>query len=229
MNLKSSLNKGFTLGELVISLAIISLITGVVVFNHSKFTTDIEITNVAYRVALAVREAQVYSISVRQFTQNMPGSFNVSYGLHLNMSDDTQLIFFGDFNNDGKYTPGTGNDLECNGTECLKKIILGRGNKIKKLCGLEDIQSECYEPAPQILDFNFKRPNPDAILRPHSSNYSCGTPGCSNLSLCGRGFCEGWAICLISPQGREKRVVVYRTGQISVENVESGNSEDPCG
>ena len=61
-------SRGFTLYELLISMAIIVLVAGIVIYNHKRFETDIEITNVAYRVALELRQAQVYGISVKQFS-----------------------------------------------------------------------------------------------------------------------------------------------------------------
>ena len=103
--IKNRFKKGFTLYEVVVTLAIVLIIMGIVLFNQSKFRSDIEITNLAYRVALAVREAQVYSISVKQFAGSQSSQrFDVPYGLHFNKEVDDAFILFADADRDGRYT-----------------------------------------------------------------------------------------------------------------------------
>ncbi len=258
--LKKKFKAGFTLYELLISISIVGIILGIVLYNHSKFETDIEITNLGYRVALAVRQAQVSSISVKQFIDISGGRFDVPHGLHFNKDADNSFIFFADANGDGLYTPQSGGfDMDCvaeAGSECVEKISIGHNNKIKGFCGISwsadpaDVQpcAEFGSGTYQMLDIKFKRPNPDAIFRVYPVNFTATqgdglppygfdsstgtfnesaatTKACVNNS---NGVaCDGWAICLISPQGREKRVVVYNTGQISVENV-TPNTNEPC-
>ncbi len=231
---KFTFKSGFTLFEMLISVAIITIVSGVVFFNHSKFKTDTEITNIAYRMALSVREAQVYGISVKQFNPTGGGTFEVPYGLHFNKRTIDAFILFADGDGDGLYTvpPGEG-DMDCNiapGSECVEKVSIGRGNKIKGWCGIlwsdPDVRPCFYQDGNDVdhfLDIKFKRPNPDAIFGIYESIYS---PGGAIGQSCGISACTGWAICLVSPDGRkQKQVVVYETGQIAVENVDS---EDGC-
>jgi|GEM_PF-513352 len=251
------LSRGFTLYELLVSISIVAIIIGIVLYNQSRFETDIEVTNLAYRVALAVRQAQVSSISVNQFVDFTGGRFNVPHGVHFNKDVSDAFIVFADADADGLYDPEFGgSDMDClsaEGSECVEKISIGRGNQIKGFCGISwlagpgDVQP-CTDFGVgdyQMLDIKFKRPNPDAIFKayvpdssdpkgsrqPYGYNSSTGEfdDGAAVTNACVNGSdnvpCDGWAICLISPKGREKRVVVYSTGQISVENVTPGSSE----
>ena|SRR3989344_1885977 len=221
---------GFTLFEMLVSVAIITIVSGVVFFNHSKFKTDTEITNIAYRTALSVREAQVYGISVKQFNPSGEGeTFEVSYGLHFNQNVDDAFILFADGNGDGLYTLPLGpnnDDMSCDtapGSECIEKVSIGRNNRIKGWCGIlwsNPDDETCFRSGAtdnHFLDIKFKRPNPDAIFKVYQVNY-----GNNEIEPCGVA-CTGWAICLVSPDGKQKQVVVYETGQIAVENVDSGD------
>lgn len=230
---------GFTLYELLISISVVVVLTGIVMYNHKRFETDIEVSNLAYKLGLIVREAQTNSISVKQFGDD-GRNFDTSYGLHFDKYINDEFIVFTDLPEasagvaDGLYTRvielgGVG--MDCESSECVEKISLGRGNKIKSLCAIywADGNPSQSEPCIEMggggnygfLDIRFKRPNPDAILNVY--NEGDYTPG-QQVTVCDgeTKSCSGWAICLVSPQGRNKRVSVYQTGQISVENVEEG-------
>lgn len=238
--IRTKFKAGFTLFEVLISVGIIVVLSAVVLYNHQKFNTDIEITNLAYKMALGVREAQVYSISVKQSVRTAGERFDVPYGLHFSRDFPASYVFFADGadGGDGIYTTERGEDAGCDpisDSECVEKVTIGRGNLIKGWCGIwGNVSQKCsfIEPhGPDYLDINFKRPDPDAIFRVYEEDEyalrkevkkACwNQPNQSGSAVA----CTGWAICLISPQGREKRVVVYETGQISVENVISGSSD----
>lgn len=233
--------KGFTLPELIVSCGIIALIAVVVVFNHQKFNSNLELTNVAYRVALAIRQAQVYGVSVREFDGGSGGRFDVPYGISFYNTGggDSQksFVFFADSNPSlGNYPnlydgpPTTG----CNGgssDECIQRITLGRDNIIKKVCARSNnFGGGCipstYNAAPfcqSINTFNivFKRPKSDPIIT--ASRVIDGT----NRPTTGPcGPTTDLFICLEAPTGRQKAVHITSAGQISVEDVVS---ESPTG
>ncbi len=232
-NLPANHQKGFTLTELLASLAIIGIILTVVVYNHRKFDNDIELTNVAYRVAIAIRQAQVYGISVKQYGSSGT-NFSVPYGVQFSVNNNSEteetedpqksFVFFGDElpanNPDGYYQSGDG----CDG-ECIERITLGRGNIISKFCVIETVggATQCIPGAGgaynaiRSLDITFRRPKPDAIIKIH--NNGGNVP--QNLPAI-----KGAVICIASPQGRQKKVVVYDTGQISVEGSVAGDACD---
>lgn len=219
---------GFTLFEMLISAAIVVLISGVVLYNHKKFSSDIEVTNLAYKMAIDIRQAQVYSISVKEFVsgQSTVSSFEVPYGLHFDNSYPTSYIIFADADGNGLYTGSGVANMDCSPPECVEKITIGRGNTIEKWCGVvwgNPGAGSCVIAGVDkyFLDMKFFRPNPDAIFRLFSRSYNTG--GAVSGS-CGGMDCTGWATCLISPSGRKKAVVVYETGQISVEDVVNGHA-----
>jgi len=246
------LNRGFTLYELLITLGVLTIIIGIVFFNQSKFKTDVEITNLAYRIALSIREAQMYSISVKQFGTDQ--NFNTPYGVHFNFNDSNSFILYADADNNGIYNypgsdsgppvetiPGEWSDMVCdteNGSECVEKVEIGRGNIIAGACGIwfgSETLQRCYrkgvpadggEATFKIIDIRFVRPKPDAIFSAFSINAyrSDAGPddGCFDVSG-HRVSCDGWAICLMSPHEKKKEVRIYNTGQISVDDTVDGS------
>src|SRR3989344_1700844 len=95
---------GFTLIELLVSIFIIGVIASVTVYNHREFTDSLEITNLAYTMALSIREAQISGTSVKA---GLSGDFDKAYGIHFNINDpddpnfpgrNTAYILFSDVN-----------------------------------------------------------------------------------------------------------------------------------
>lgn len=236
---KLSFFKGFTLPELMISIAIIGIIVTIVTYNHKQFNSNLELTNVAYRVAVSIREAQVYGISVKEFTEAGGSRFDVPYGINFSTSDweaKKSYVFFGDSNPnpsnypnmyDGPYSNG------CNGgttDECLERIILGRGNIIKKVCAVEGIQPNptaivClmrYDPFNNPswnhlhgLSITFKRPKSDAIFTFSKFNAPVVLSPSPN-------FNEAFICLEATESSRRKKVVVSSSGQISVRDLDPG-------
>ena len=62
---KKGRRRGFTLIELLVVVAIIVVITGLILANSNKFGGQTMLQNLSYDIALSLREAQVYGISVR--------------------------------------------------------------------------------------------------------------------------------------------------------------------
>jgi prepilin-type N-terminal cleavage/methylation domain-containing protein len=196
--------KGFTLAELLVSFAIIAAISSVIIYNHKKFNDNLEITNLSYEVALILRQAQVYGMSVRDFKEGINTSeenrFTTPYGVYFstlasgNDANNKSFVFFADVDKDGIYQSGT--DVS------LQKIDIGRGNYISSICSKEGGSWDCSVGSPAKRDkvgITFTRPDPDAIFK-----FGDGTvPSIVK-------------ICLQSPQNRIKEIVVYTTGQISI-------------
>lgn len=98
--------RGFTMVELLVSIAIITIITSVVMFQYSSFNSTILLKSQAYEVALNVREAQVYAVSVR----GEAASFRSAYGLHFDQATPNQYQLFLDHNGSGQYESGSSDE-----------------------------------------------------------------------------------------------------------------------
>ena len=202
------MKQGFTLVEMVVSAAIIGLISSVLIFNHGKFNDNLELTNLAYEVALNLRQAQIYGVSVKEFKggESEEERFGLAYGVHFALSRPTSFILFLDRNKDQRYT---GNKDDCtlgSPDVCLERVNIGRGNYIYDVCefiGGSEWACSLASGNPNgeytEVSATFIRPDPDARLIFKTK------PGPAGVK-----------VCLRSPGGRIKEVVLYTTGQISV-------------
>ena len=138
---------GFSLIEMLVVISIFSLLSTVVLANHSRFNGSVLLGNLAYDIAISVREAQVYGLSVRQFASQ----FQIGYGVHF--SDASSYIFFADINRNGFYDDPA--------DSIIQSYSLGRGHSILRYCA--DTQcSDSESNELTYLDVVFYRPDPDA-------------------------------------------------------------------
>ena len=188
--------KGFTLIELLVVVAIIVMVSAAIFANTNKFGGQTLLQNLAYDIALSVREAQVYGISV----QGSTGNFNTGYGMHFDTTHTTTYHLFDDIQVNGVYdaTP-VSEDVK------PSPYTIGQGFYISGLC------------APAIpctpvtsLDVIFIRPEPDAWI-----NATCSV--INGVESCSNGTASA-SITVTSPRGGTMRVIIYANGQISVLN-----------
>jgi len=205
-------NKGMTLIELVVVLAIFVVISSIIVFNYSNFRSTTSTQNLANDVALSIREAQSNAIGVRGINSD----FQYGHGIHFTTSTDTSnivagsnksFILFVDLNSNGLYDyPGSSNNSTCGsyGIEC-EGII-----NISTIDNINDIYLDGVSKSQVgMLDISFKRPNPDAIFC-YRVNYSDGCQ--SNFSNVSIKVSNG----KFPPDEVTRMVTVWSTGQISV-------------
>lgn len=182
-------NAGFTLVELMVTVGIMVLISTLVLVNNSAFGGTVNLRNLAYDVALTVRQAQVYGVSVKRFGS----SFEAGYGVHFDMSDPGEFILFADA-------------VSVNGLYDVGEIVappspytFAQGYQITDIkAGAGG--SECTGTSVGTLDIVFVRPEPDARIRANS----------------GTTLLEQGCVILTSPRGNRTAVLVEATGQISV-------------
>ena len=188
--------RGFTLVELLVVMGIFVVITGLILADNNRFGGAILLENLAYDVALSVRQAQVYGISVRQFETV---SFQVSYGMYFTVGSSYSL--FGDKNGNGLWDGGE--DVS------PSPYDIGRGFGISKLCAPKGADEGCIDTRAR-LDIVFKRPEPDACISANGAT-SFNTSGvCISTT-------ESARIVLTSPRGDTRSVIVEKSGQIAVE------------
>jgi len=223
---KTHKNKGFTLVEIILVVAIFALLTAITIYNYGNFNSNIIMTNLAYEVALEVRQAQVYSLSVRASDAVVPSDpraqFKNRFGIYLGLggSNDESLIFFADANKNGVCDLDSVQCLNnvCSDSatdECDHMITLTRGITFDKICvgsvadpvvlndGGGGTPGECEVGVDSVTELNvtFERPNPDALILGDGSSY------------------DNVGIVLTSQHGSKRAVVIRKSGQISVEHI----------
>ncbi|MBT3282824.1 prepilin-type N-terminal cleavage/methylation domain-containing protein [bacterium] len=190
--MKHSKNKGFSLVELIASVAIFTIIMSVILVKHSEFSGTLAVENLAYDIALSIRKAQVFGLSVREFKDG-GSNFNVGYGLHFDSSANDSYIFFVDANRNEKYDDSS---------EIIEVFALNKGNTISEFCTLVSSSSQkCSVSDITYLDIIFERPNPDAIIK---------SSAVSDLYTSA-------VITIASPNGAKWDITTITTGQISIQ------------
>jgi len=171
---------------------VIVILSTILLANHNKFGGAITLRNIAYDIALSMREAQTYGISVRKFGEGA-GSFGAGYGVHFESTSPTTYLIFGDaVNANGLYEAGESVQLlTMLGGYHLNDLRVTPTGGGAEITGLDK------------LDVLFQRPDPDAYIR---ANDLTGT------------LYQRACIIIESPRGDVLSVIVELTGQISVQN-----------
>jgi len=135
MRKKITTKTGFTIIELLVSLAIIVALSAVVLWNQSEATRSINIANAVNEFIIRLREAQTYGVSVKVVddTSAEGETYKAGYGIYLRF-DTNYIILFADKDNDGHYD-GTETCQTGAAYECLDKYTLIGGVKIIDMCG----------------------------------------------------------------------------------------------
>jgi prepilin-type N-terminal cleavage/methylation domain-containing protein len=193
-NLKNKkILSGFTLVELLVTLTIFSIMTGIVLYNQQNFNNTIFLNNLAHDIALTARQAQTYGINVKEFAE---GAGFRSYGISFNKSFNKNFVLFAD--NPFPSTNGIFDNISftCpnDDSECVDNFIIKNSNYIKSLCD----ESNCDLDS---LDITFVRPNPDALIK-------------VNGSATNHPYAK---IIVASENGNTKSIIIRSTGQIYVE------------
>jgi prepilin-type N-terminal cleavage/methylation domain-containing protein len=187
----SHFSKGFTLIEIMVTVAIFAVITSVILARNSKFDDETLLQSAAYEVALSVRTAQNYGIDVL----GQEGNYDSAYGVYF-PSVSSSYVLFRDVDGDNVADEG----------ETVETYELNRGFTIQKVCSLPDAnvnpgcESATREEGISIL---FKRPDPEALVYTVANGMvQDATPGA--------------LIEIASPRGGQRFVVVLPTGQIGL-------------
>lgn len=136
--------RGFSILELLITVAIVGLITGVVTLKYGSFNNLILLKNQTYQVALDLREAQAKSLS----SVGQGGVFREVYGMYVTTADRNNYTLFVDSDKDGIYSIG----------EDLETVSLDDRFELASLCNGSDCDLT-------ELSVVFRRPNFDAIIQ----------------------------------------------------------------
>jgi prepilin-type N-terminal cleavage/methylation domain-containing protein len=200
---KTQHQKGFTLIEMIVVIAIIATVSTVVLFNQTKMNSTILVSNTAYEIGLIIREAQVAGLGVKATADG----FLSSHGVHFNKTNPSVVIAFADKNNNGIYDAGNGEMTQ------EYNINNSRAGKIIGICKSGDL-SPTVSPyctantSDTTLDIVFTRPNPEAFFKIRDTSVTQSAAEYSGATIVTVGF-EG-DIC--------RSVVIEKTGAIQINN-----------
>ena len=204
-------NRAFTLVELMVTASIFVFMTALVVAKYGTFNQSVLLTNLAYDVALSVRTAQTYGLSVQGQTSGGALLFNSAYGIHFDTSNGTVMKLFADTNTTD--TPLSTFDHLYDGLDTtVTTYNIKNGGMITGLCvstGSGDCKtvfvsgSTASVQKVSTLDISFQRPDPSAII-------------CIASNQCGFASAQ---ITITGPGTAQNRTVtIKKNGQITVDN-----------
>ncbi len=217
---------GFSLIELIMVVAVMLIITSVTLLRQAKFSSDVLITNMAYEVALSIREAAVFGISSKY---NASG-YRVGYGVHFHpAADGGDVTSFDNFIDKSLVSVDdmeAGTDAEFNyyydstgqvADDITDTVEITQGQKIRKYCGriAPSTYWKCGPADNTNLNIVFVKPDPDAHI----------TMGVDNQKDPNQ-YTEARIVIESSIGDKCRTVDVTSTGQISVLPIAS---DDPTG
>lgn len=189
---------------------VFTILSAIVLSANNRFGDQIILKSLAHDIALSIREAQVYGISVKRYTGgsgNPNAAFDISYGMQFTLpigGEESRYALFADANSDGVFTNGDGS-LD----SVLTTTTIRGGFEIIDLCVrmFGSIAEDC---TPERIDIVFRRPEPDACI-----GVAGGTTFDANLN-CNSPYDKA-IIKLQSVREGRANVVVEASGQIAVE------------
>ncbi len=167
--------------------------------------------SLAYSVALSVRQAQVYGVSIREVTSGS-NIYAPGYGVYfpdslankngVDPANPVQYIMFADSNNDGQRAS--------NGSEDVKTFTLGQHYTFNDLCAVGSGATACTSTG----DFTsmwviFRRPNPDACIATSAQPLLCSPTG---SEVYGKA-----TVRLGHSLGNSRGITILSTGAISLD------------
>lgn len=213
---KKQLQKGITLIELIVVVGIVSVISSVLLFNYSDFSTNVSIRNLSQEIALTVRKVQTYATSVRGIdnttlsTRSFP-AYGISFSLDATSGtfepNTKEFILFADIPENVGDSPNKkyDGDGSCGspgvGAECIENYSISSSDSIVEVC---TDATGCVSAG--SIDITFRRPVPDAIICYRASS----SDNCQNITI---SYVD---IVVQSAKGLRRSISVWNTGQISV-------------
>ncbi len=200
------ISRGFSLIEMLVVIGIIVVISGIVLANNVRFGGMVQLQNLAYDIALSIRQSQVYGISVTRFSNT--STFAAAYGMHFQTSSPNSFQMFGDVGTiNGVY------DIACN-CELVQSTAIQTGYTIAYLFVTpQGSSTESATGTVTSLDITYRRPNPDAYITKNGDQLTFNAKG---KYVSGTKNDQA-RIVVRSPRGDLKSILIYANGQISVQ------------
>ncbi len=195
MVLQSTLKKGFTIIELVVTVSVFVLLSAVLLGNYRSTTRSLSLNTLANLVSTEIRQAQSREIGSTYLNEMKASgvSFDMTYpNSYMSFADSSAL---GNNRNDNL-------DPSCGG-ECKERMTIKSGSSISQLCGNIKKNRTCTPV--NSLHIAFLRPNPEPTIT--------GVDTSNNILP----FSDAEIMITSSDGSITKTIVVWSTGLITVE------------
>lgn len=194
------LSKGFTLMELTVVMLVATVILVSLVVQNNKWNDHLTVSTQAYELALMIRQAQIWSLGVREDVGGSGDKFNVAYGVYFDEDNSfDRYTFFADRDRDNRYDAPS---------EAIETKHFTRGVLINRFCGTGGGQSCTTSGSLDNLTVLFFRPNT-------SANIYFRNNGGGNVN----GISAPARVYLRSLGGKESLVTIDTNGQVSVDDL----------
>ncbi|MFT7507156.1 MAG: prepilin-type N-terminal cleavage/methylation domain-containing protein [Acidimicrobiales bacterium] len=196
-NCKKQIQSGFSLIELMVTVAIVTLVTGVILIGYVSFDNITLLKSQALELALDIRTAQVYGVGSKVGSSVS----REAYGIYVNLDSPDKYTMF----RDGE---SSGTDLLYDTSdETIETFFLDPRFQISEICVVSGGFGHCNY---QHASISFKSPDFDSNL---TYQENTGSP----LAHLGEMVDHmDFRVSSIMDPSSERVVVVYPTGQISV-------------
>ncbi len=195
---KINLNSGMSYVELIVVLAIFSVLSTVVIFNYGGFQDRVDLKNLASDIALKIVEAQRAALSGKlPPTTQPPSTWKPAYGIYINQPvDNKTFTYFVDLNADTYYTAPP----SCPSGECLENISITKGSYISEVTRCTNLTCSDSNPISGALSMAFKRTSSEVTFY-------------SNILLTGFDYVR---ITVTSKKGSIAYIKIYRSGRVQI-------------
>jgi len=213
-------NKGLTLVELMVVIAIFMMITSIVIFNYGDFSSTVSLQNLTDDVALSIRKAQSYAIGARGATEGGDVLFNKSYGVHFSAnqnpenpvaSSNKSFLMFSVEGSPKKYVESDYSNNICGqGNNCIELFNITSNDTIESIKAYNGANLISSDVPTSSIDIVFTRPDPKAHLCYRSNmDEDCAL----NVSSVNITISNGKD----DVKKKSKTISVQNTGQISIQ------------
>lgn len=187
---------GFTLIELTVTISIFLIVSTIILANYPAFSQRLALNRTAQEIALSFRKAQTFALAVRGFEAQFKG-----YGVWFEKGKNDSFIFFTDFApEDQQFTHGPIGENFCEANnECIDEFLIQTSARIYNLC--KNQGTDGWTCGLDSVEVVYTRPDPIITLRANGL-----TNDISNIG-----------IVIRSPRGAERVIVVWSTGQVTIE------------
>lgn len=175
---EKKINKGFSLLEFTVVIAIFGILSLIAVFNYRSFQSDTALKNLSYDLALSIRQAQTFGVSASDVdnpltqTTTSPADDQSIHGIYI--SDSRTFLIFLDVDRDSFY--------DVVGDEVVETRKISSGGSIVDTCvGADD--TSCTSIGTSNLVITFERPFSDAIIRDNTDNPADPTYAYARIDL----------------------------------------------